>query len=83
MNDEVKEILIDLIGYYNTMGTKEDPGIHVFESVAQRASKALERHKLEGGHAKNSADVDPFAMDVTGRKGYAAPGAILKHENDF
>ena len=44
MNDEVKEILIDLIDYYNTVGTESDPGINTFETVAKRASKALERH---------------------------------------
>ena len=63
MNDEIKEILIDLVDYYNTMGTESDPGIRAFESVANRASKTLERFALELGEGKqiNSADIDPFA----------------------
>lgn len=65
VDDETKEILIDLVDYYCRMGTKLDPGIGVFESVVQRASKALERHaavapKSEEG--KRSGDVDPFAI---------------------
>jgi hypothetical protein len=64
MNDEVKEILIDLIDYYNTMGTESDPGVGTFEHVAKRASKALREHHENS--RKRSADVDPFAMDVLG-----------------
>ena len=60
MNNEVKEILIDLVNYYNRMGTESDPGIRVFENVAQRASQALERHTKAKSSNKNSADVDPF-----------------------
>ena len=59
MNNEVKEILIDLVNYYNRMGTESDPGIRVFENVARRASRALEHHAK--GSNKNSADVDPFS----------------------
>ena len=60
MNNEVKEILIDLVNYYNRMGTESDPGIRALENVAQRASRALERHTKTKGSNKNSADVDPF-----------------------
>jgi hypothetical protein len=78
MNDETKEILIDLVDYYCRMGTKIDPGISVLESVVQRASKALEREaaeqKLRGN--RRSSDVDPFAMDVVGYR-------KMKHENDY
>ena len=78
MNDETKEILIDLVDYYCRMGTKIDPGIGALENVAQRASKALEREargqKLRD--TKRSGDVDPFAMDVAGYK-------KMKHENDY
>ncbi len=59
MNDEVKEILIDLVNYYNAMGTESDPGIRMFENVAQRASRALETYAK--GPGKKSADVDPFS----------------------
>ena len=59
MNNEVKEILIDLVNYCNRMSTESDPGIRVLENVAQRASRALERHVK--GSNKNSADVDPFS----------------------
>ena len=65
MNDEVKEILIDLIDYYNVIGTDEDPGFEPFADVVGRASKALERHAKEtrdGDDDINSADVDPFAI---------------------
>ncbi len=65
MNDEVKEILIDLVDYYNVMGTENDPGIGVFEDVAIRASAALKRYASEvsgENNNLNSADVDPFAI---------------------
>jgi|TARA_R110000824_G_scaffold345391_1_gene532064 hypothetical protein len=55
MNNEVKEILSDLIDYYNTVGTKEDPGIHIFESLAKRASKVLARNRNTG-----VVRIDPF-----------------------
>ena len=66
MNDETKEVLIDLIDYYNTMGTESDPGIHTFEHVVQRASKALERHARNNSedNKNKSANVDPFAFPV-------------------
>jgi hypothetical protein len=63
LNDEVKEILIDLIGYYNVVGTDDDPGFGPFADVVHRASKALERHaknNAEGKQNNNSSDVDPF-----------------------
>jgi hypothetical protein len=62
MKDEVKEILIDLINYYNAMGTESDPGIHTFEHVVKRASKALATHGEIVGTGKKSADVDPFGI---------------------
>jgi len=74
MNDEVKEILIDLIDYYNNTGTEDDPGFGVFENIAQRASKALEKYAQSKRF--NSADVDPYAIDVVGYR-------KTKHENDL
>lgn len=65
MNDEVKEILIDLIDYYNVIGTDKDPGFGPFADVVGRASNALRRHAkevLEDKENKKSADVDPFAI---------------------
>ena len=58
MNDEVKEILIDLVNYYNAMGTSDDPGIEVFQNVVQRSSHALERYSKQ---TKQTKDVAPFA----------------------
>jgi len=72
MNDETKEILIDLIEYYNKIGTNDDPGIKVFENIAQRSSKALERHV--SNTRKNSADVNPYAINVE---------APIKHEEEL
>ena len=68
MNDDVKEILIDLIDYYNLIGTEDDPGFAPFADVVGRASKALKRHAEEQRMQKRrrSGDVDPFAMDVVG-----------------
>mgnify|MGYP003129912011 CR=1 FL=1 len=42
----------------NVFNNRRNPGIRVFENVARRASRALERHVR--GSNKNSADVDPF-----------------------
>jgi len=64
MNSETKEILIDLIGYYNVIGTEDDPGFVPFADIVQRASRALEKHAKD--KSLNSADVDPYAMDVLG-----------------
>ena len=78
MNDEVKEILIDLIDYYNLIGTENDPGFVPFSDVVSRASKALKREAAEQNlrDTRRSGDVDPFAMDVVGYK-------KIKHENDL
>ena len=81
MNDEVKEILIDLVEYYNAMGTKNDPGIQTFESVAIRASHVLKRIASEGTQCSKlrSSDIDPYAMDVVG-----SPKQLpLKFENEW
>lgn len=86
MNDEVKEILIDLIDYYNIIGTTLDPGIEVFAKIVSRSSKALERSSVEyrKRQDKSSGDVDPFVIDaVDNTKEYVAPNFILKHESDF
>ena len=68
MNKETKQILIDLIGYYNVIGTEDDPGFVPFADIVGRASKALERDasKKKPATRKNSADVDPYAIDVVG-----------------
>ena len=90
MNDEVKKILFDLIEYYNAIGTEEDPGFVVFADVAQRASKALERHAKEtrdSNQNNNSAGVDPFAMDVVGYSGQEYGGfpepQVIKPEEEW
>jgi hypothetical protein len=75
MDDNVKEILIEFIDYYNAIGTKEDPGIGTFEALAKRASRVLEVH-AKGGRLK-SADVDPYSFDVVG------DGRIYKHEDEL
>ena len=64
MNDEIKEILIDLVDYYNVMGTDKDPGINTLENVVKRSSKALKRSHATS--CTSSGDIDPFAMDVVG-----------------
>ena len=66
MKDEVKEILIDLIDYYNVIGTDNDPGFVPFADIVNRASKALEQAAKD--RRLNSADVDPYAMDVVGTR---------------
>lgn len=76
MNDEVKEILIELISYYNTIGTKDDPGFVPFADLVSRASKALERH-AKGSMRQTTKDVDPF-------KPYDEfPDHIIKMENEW
>ena len=79
MNDEVKEILIDLIDYYNVIGTEDDPGFVPLADVVRRASKALEReaNKQKPLDSGRSSDIDPFAMDVVGNT------QSFKHENDL
>jgi len=88
MNDEVKEILIDLIGYYNMVGTEDDPGFVPFADIVGRASKALERdaverHRLED---RRSSSIDPFTMDVVGnRKSQSVDYELppMKFEDEF
>ena len=82
MNDEVKEILVDLIDYYNLIGTEDDPGFAPFAAVVSRASKALKRHALEPTIplCYRSGDIDPFAMDVVSTTQLKLP---LKHENEY
>ena len=62
IDNNVKEILIDLIDYWNTMGTESDPGIEAFCSVVQRASKVLENDAKETleDNKNNSVHIDPY-----------------------
>ena len=94
MNDEVKEILIDLVEYYNAIGSEDDPGIGVFENVVQRASKVLQACATNAGENKQdntkSVDIDPFSFDVIGGYGgYAGqeyggfPEAPMKMEDEL
>ena len=88
MNDEVKEILIDLIDYYNAIGTKGDPGFEVFAKIASRSSKALEREvkKQKYQASAGSGDIDPFANDVIGHAGqeYSGfPELSMKYEEEW
>lgn len=64
MNNNVKEVLIDLIDYWNTMGTESDPGIEAFCSVVQRASRELELESKKNceGTKNNSVGIDPFEV---------------------
>tara|TARA_B100000809_G_scaffold257651_1_gene299604 strand:- start:1195 stop:1419 length:225 start_codon:yes stop_codon:yes gene_type:complete len=74
LNDEVKEILIDLVDYYNTMGTPSDPGINTFQHVVQRSVQALERYSKQPQTTNN---IDPF-------KAYDEfPDDAIKMENDW
>jgi hypothetical protein len=83
MNDQVKEILIDLIDYYNVIGTEDDPGFVPFADIVGRASNALRHAAREhkAPHDNHSGGIDPFTMDVIG------PGTQLKlplkHENEY
>ena len=61
MNDETKEVLIDLIDYWNALGTENDSGMEAFCSVVQRASQALELYSKEDTK-NNSVDIDPFEV---------------------
>ena len=90
MNDEVKEILIDLIDYYNTMGTSKDPGVTILESVVQRASSVVETHATksrEGKENKNSADVDPFeqvsSLESISKHSYEKGFELYKLEDEW
>jgi hypothetical protein len=80
MNDEVKEILIELIDYYNVIGTEDDPGFVPFANIVQRASKALKREAAERNRLDRlrSADVDPYAIDVAGTR-----ERYIKNENEW
>ena len=81
MNDDVKEILIDFINYYNTMGTESSPGIDAYQHTIRRATNALKRHAEEqkAEARKRSSDIDPFAMDVVGNQ----EQFTLKLESDW
>ena len=75
INNATKEILIDLINYYNVIGTEDDPGFVPFADIVNRASKALEQHA--NGDTQGSGDVDPFtAYDEF-------PDHVIKHESDW
>jgi hypothetical protein len=78
LNDEVRDILIDLVDYYNTMGTPSDPGIHTFQHVVQRSAKALERHSKQTNHPlQTTKSIDPF-------KTYDEfPDDVIKMEDDW
>jgi hypothetical protein len=73
MNDNVKEILIDLVDYYGVMGTDNDPGIDVLENVVQRASIELRLYTIKNRKNKqnNIILIDPFELPE------------IKHENEF
>jgi hypothetical protein len=73
MNDNVKEILIDLVDYYSVMGTGNDPGIDVLENVVQRASIELRLYAIKNRKNKqnNIILIDPFELPE------------IKHENEF
>tara|TARA_R100000152_G_C6748267_1_gene171869 strand:+ start:538 stop:780 length:243 start_codon:yes stop_codon:yes gene_type:complete len=78
MNDEVKEILIDLVNYYNAMGTSDDPGIEAFQNVVQRSSHALERYSKQAKqNSQTTKDVDPFASYDE------FPDVVIKQENEW
>ena len=72
MNDEVKEILIDLIDYYNVIGTEE---FGPFADVVHRASKALECYAKETNQLAKA--IDPFQPYDE------FPDAVIKMEEDL
>jgi len=59
MNDEVKEILIDLIDYWNTLDTKGTPDFETFADIIQRSSTALDRYHKQTT-IQTIKDVDVF-----------------------
>ena len=61
MNDETKEILIDIINYYNAADALKCDKL---QKLVNRASKALDRHAVACKHkaSRTSADVDPFVI---------------------
>lgn len=69
MNNEVKEILVDLIDYYNTIGTEDDPGFKSFTDIVNRSSKMLERNAT------------PRIRDVLPHKDFTEK--IIKQENEW
>ena len=79
MNDEIKEILMDLIDYYNVIGTEDDSGFETFADVVKRASKALEHHAIKQKDHKTprSLDIDPFSIDSLEET------SPFKHESDL
>jgi len=81
MTNEVKEILIDLVDYYNVIGTEDDPGFVPFADIVSRASKALERNAKEA--RLGSADVDPYAFDVVGAHKAIVNESSHKHEDEL
>ena len=64
MNNNVKEVLIDLIDYWNALGTENDSGMEAFCSVVQRASRELELESKKNREdtKNNSVDIDPFEV---------------------
>ena len=78
LQSEVKEILIDLVNYYNVIGTEDDPGFVPFADIVSRASKALERDAAN--KRLGSADVDPYSFDVVGT---LKEVATVKHESEL
>ena len=61
MNDETKEILIGIVDYQNSVGTKKDLGSFTLDNLAHRAQKMLDDYSI----TKNttSANVDPFQIE--------------------
>ena len=61
MNDETKEILIGVVEYQNSVGTKKDKGTLALESLANRAEKVLDEYSK----TKNttSVNIDPFQVE--------------------
>jgi len=57
MNDEVKEILIDLIDYWNTLNAKDTP--QIFAAIVQRSSTALDRYHKQAT-IQTIKDIDVF-----------------------
>jgi hypothetical protein len=85
MTNEVKEILIDLVDYYNVIGTEDDPGFVPFADIVSRASVALKvQHELATvKENKRSADVDPYAFDVVGVHEVTVNDSSHKHEEEL
>jgi hypothetical protein len=80
MKNPVKELLIDLVEYYNTIKYAKDAGHVRLQHLASRATQILDREVPQ--QRQNSGDIDPFAIDVVSETTQQLT-LNLKHENEW